>query len=228
MLTIAIPTWKRSAFLRNSLPRYLQLPRVEGIVICDETGEDRTWLRNLIPDERIRWFVNEKRLGAFHNKIRCVEKSQTGMVALIDSDNVIGEDYLSSFFNAHDPSRDDTCYLPTGHKGGLDLSRFCDFSVIDRSNWNDLFDVNDWNFFLNDGNLILPRRMTSVFADDRSEPLGCDAIYILKRLVERGFRLKPVPGMIYTHAVHDGSFWLQTADESMAIWHSTDWRLPPS
>lgn len=228
MLTIAIPTWKRSAFLIRSLPRYLQLPRVDEIVICDETGEDRAWLRNLIPDERIRWFVNEERLGVFRNKIQCVEKCRTDMVALIDSDNVIGEEYLDAFFKHYDPSRDDTCYLPTGHKDGLDMSRFCGFPMIDRGNWNDLFDVEDWNFFLNDGNLVVPRRMTRIFDGDRYEPLGCDALYVLKRLTESGFQLKPVPGMVYEHAVHDGSYWLQCADASKTIWHSTDWRMPPS
>jgi hypothetical protein len=227
-VTIAIPTWKRRGFLMKSLPLYLQLPRVGEIVICDETGEDHAWLRNLIPDERIRWFVNEERLGVFRNKIQCVEKSRTGMVALIDSDNVIGKEYLDAFFEHYDPSRDDTCYLPTGHKDGLDMSQFCDFPVVDRRNWNDLFNVDAWNFFLNDGNLVVPRRIVEAFAGDRTETLGTDAIYTLKRLVESGFRLKPVPGMIYEHAVHDGSYWLQTAEESMKIWNTTDWRIAPS
>lgn len=108
-LTVAIPTMRRWNFLREVLPRLLEIECIEAIVICDETGEDalEIWSSDFYDEKRIHVFVNSERLGIFENKRRCLEYSFTDWVLLMDSDNEWtkeGIEQLQRLFQSYDSS----------------------------------------------------------------------------------------------------------------------------
>ena len=73
------------SFLKNNLTKYLQMDLVDEIVICDENGEDVKKIQRDFPNnDKLRLFVNERKLGAFFNKLRACKQAKNEWIALID------------------------------------------------------------------------------------------------------------------------------------------------
>jgi hypothetical protein len=63
--------------LQENLPKYFENPLFSEIIICDETGEDAEKIAENFSDDRLKVFVNEKRLGGFRNKATTVSKASS-------------------------------------------------------------------------------------------------------------------------------------------------------
>lgn len=114
-VSIAMASYRRAEVLKLFIPRYLNIPIVREIVICDDANSGdavalRLWLPTTdIPpadQARVRIFDSESdvRLGGFRNKVRCLSLAQQDWVSLIDSDNFASPEHywgpLSAFWNA--------------------------------------------------------------------------------------------------------------------------------
>jgi glycosyltransferase involved in cell wall biosynthesis len=239
--TVAIPTMRRwSSFLEKSLPQYLEFDLVSHVVICDETGEDAAAIASspYAKNPKLHVYVNEKRLGAYLNKRKCIEKSPTDWVAVLDSDNIFSEDF---FIVAHDTLVKEKMnpklvmassgiiriHLKAGNEQN-NTDHFTGFRIT-RSNWNSIFQMPYWNFLLNDGNYIVHKSVYKYLSPNYSleQVQAVDAIVAVKQFVEQGCIYYIVPGMKYIHTVHEGSFWLSTDRESTRILNTTDWRINP-
>ena len=234
MLTIAIPTMRRWSFLKDSIPAYLARPEVAEVIVCDETGEDYDALYKAFGDhKKLRLYKNERRLGIYENKKKCLSLANTDWLALLDSDNIFGDDWFEAlaYMDFSDKKR---IFASADFKSvnvkTHDTTRHCQKFrglVLDRSTWNETLTEANWNFLLNDGNWIVPRSVIETLPDVRSETLqAADAIFMARCFVKGGYCIYYVPGLEYTHLVHPGSSWLQTDLQSSRILLSTDWRLP--
>ena len=64
---------RRWVFLEKYIPLYLENPYIDEIVIVDETGEDYAKIVSKYSSEpKIRVYQNDKCLGPFLNKLKCM------------------------------------------------------------------------------------------------------------------------------------------------------------
>ena len=237
MLTVAIPTMRRWAFLEKSLPLYLNHPLIEYVLICDETGEDIDAIQasQWSSHPKLILHKNPERLGIYFNKRKCIEIAPTDWVAVFDSDNFFGTDFFDSLASiwaneGADPTHFYACGTalfvketgtitnPIDGFGGVKLTK---------ETWNDIFSRSKWNYILNDGNWIVPRSVLSYLPTNvRDEDiLATDAIYMARLFVQGGFTYDIRKELSYIHSVHEGSSWIQNGDACMKIWNSTNWKL---
>lgn len=237
-LTVAIPTMRRwKGFLEKSLPTFLENEKVTYVVISDETGEDvkaiqaSKWAKH----PKLRLSVNEKRLGMYANKRRCVELAPTDWVAVLDSDNLFPEDYFEAVFEiwqeeganvktVYAASEIVRVFLKTGESE--ERTRHFSGMRITKGNWNKVLQTQGWNFLLNDGNWVGHRSVLEAWPSIAEENVkATDSIRIVRNLVLHGWTYFIVPGMRYIHTVHDDSEWIKTEADSTRLLATTEWRI---
>lgn len=237
-LTVAIPTMRRwKGFLEKSLPEFLNNDYITYVVVCDETGEDVKAIEasKWASHPKLKLHVNERRLGMYANKRRCVELSPTDWVAVLDSDNIFPDVFFEALF---DTWKDEGANVKTVYaaseiirvflKTGESEERTKHFSGmrIHRGNWNQVLKMRAWNFLLNDGNWVGHKSVLDAWPPIPEDQVrATDSIRIVKGLIENGCVYYIVPGMRYIHTVHDDSEWIKTEAESTRLLATTDWRL---
>ena len=204
------------------------------IIICDETGEDVDEIlkSSFGNNSKLKLHKNKKRLGIYENKRKVLSLASSSWVALFDSDNIFGDDWFAhiSSLTLHPNTIYASADFKTVDIRSGSVSRPCtQFSglTIDASSWNSMFGQRGWNFLLNDGNWLVPRGVIATLpAETKSDTLlAADAIYMLRCFIQGGYSIHYSKGLEYTHLVHDGSSWIQTAAQSDRIFMSTDWRI---
>lgn len=237
-LTVAVPTMRRwKGFLEKSLPTFLESEHISHVVICDETGEDveaiqaSKWAKH----PKLILHKNEKRLGMYANKRRCVEVSPTDWVAVLDSDNIFPEAFFETIFDLWKDEGADTktiyasseivrVFLRTGESE--ERTRHFSGMRINRLTWNEVLRTTAWNFLLNDGNWIAHKNVLTAWPFmAEHEVRATDSLRIVRNFVQHGFTYFIVPGLRYIHTVHDDSEWIKTESESSYLLATTDWRL---
>lgn len=239
-LTVAIPTMRRwEPFLKMFLPTYLNSPQVRHVLISDETGED---IAAILASE---WALHPKlilnqnpvRLGIYHNKRRCIELAPTEWVGVFDSDNFFPPEYFQKLEEIWNKGFNPMHFYACGrgffvNENGGDVTRPLDlFSghVLDRSNWNSIFNLQGWNYLLNDGNWVVNRSVLAHLPTDvlDKDILAADAIYMVHKFVRAGYSFNIVDGLSYIHTVHKGSTWAATSEDSTRIFNDTNWTIEP-
>jgi glycosyltransferase involved in cell wall biosynthesis len=227
-------------FLKNQISVYLEHPKIQCVVICDENGNDISKIMDsdYAMNPKLRLYENDSVLGVYGNKRECLLHCPTDWVAVLDSDNFFDSGFFDSFLAAKE--RDGEKALKTIYSAGqndrldLETGKVTDktkqFSGmnISRLNWNTVIGMPGWNFLLNDGNSIWPRDVVAHFPPLPEERIvGTDSIFFMKRAVESGFTLCVEPTMRYTHTVHSGSHWLQNATVSSRLLGMMDLKIAP-
>lgn len=236
-MTLAIPTMKRfKPFLETYLPKYLQLPHVDEIVIADETGEDidqilqQPWGTH----PKLRLLRNPERYGAYHNKLQLMKQCKTDWIALIDSDNEATPEYftaLHEFWKYVAPSPS-TVYIPGGvetrdineTKTTRQIAHLAGH-LVTRENWNSFRNLHNASYCLNLGNCVFHRTQINDIPSDVQKDVMVDCQVVNKALVEKGRSLQIVPNMKYYHIVHPGSLYLTTMHEQQRYTAETDWTI---
>jgi hypothetical protein len=232
-LSLCIPTKNRWNFLKVNIPKYLENPFIDEIVICDENGDDAKNIREEYKDnEKIKVYINDTILEAFLNKRKVVSLATNEIVCLMDSDNFAPLSYFEAWdkYIQENGIKENTVYFPSrtlpqnNHPGfdHRDAIGSHDFEVF-RSKYNK--HINDFTNFsfrgtLNIGNFIVHKKL---FCDsgpvDSQKDLtdsckALDAHYQSYLLLAKGKAIfSVVPGMEYDHIVHDGSYWTTTCKE---------------
>lgn len=237
-LTVAIPTMRRwKGFLEKSLPMFLNNDSISYVVVCDETGEDTVAIRNSkwASHPKLIVHTNEKRLGMYANKRKCVEMSPTDWVAVLDSDNIFPDVFFEALFEVwkDEGANTKTVYAASEIvrvflKTGESEERTKHFSGmrITKANWNQVLKMKAWNFLLNDGNWVGHTSVLEAWKPIEEDKVkATDSIRIVKGLVEQGWTYSIVPGMRYIHTVHDDSEWIKTEQQSGYLLATTEWRI---
>lgn len=237
-LTVAIPTMRRwKGFLEKSLPTFLTSEYVYKVVVCDETGEDAQAIRasRWSSHPKLIVYENERRLGMYANKRKCVEVSPSDWVAVLDSDNIFPDVFFETLFDTwkDEGANPKTVYAASDIvrvflKTGESEERTSHFSGlrINKGNWNKVLQMKAWNFLLNDGNWVGHKSVLEAWPPLPEEKVrATDSVRIVKGLVEKGWTYFVVPGMRYIHTVHDDSEWIKTERESSYLLATTEWRI---
>jgi hypothetical protein len=228
-LTVAIPTYSRWIFLRTLIPKLLGYSQVTHVIVCDDGGGDAMaiWGEEWGSHEKLKVYINDKRLGIFGNKRRCLELSPTPWVVLLDSDNeytAASFEFLEEFFRSRDPNSR-AIYAAGGMERWEDkkvsrpLEQFVleHDLVIDLENWNQINKHPQSNELLNDGNFLINTAVLEHIPvnvpNDRY--YAADVIAWLDILINNaGWTYKVLKGLSYKHNVHNDSSWLLTSADS--------------
>jgi len=95
-ISIAIPTFFSSLFIDQTIRSIMDFSLVDEIVICDDSENYEEYqnleriVKKLIEKSEIKLNIskNNKNLGGFKNKYKCIEKVSNEYVYQIDSDNI--------------------------------------------------------------------------------------------------------------------------------------------
>ncbi len=236
-ITLAIPTYRRfNPFLKEYIPKYLNLPFVDSIVIADETGEDidaiqkEPWGSN----PKLRYIRNSERLGAYHNKLNLMRQCKTNWIALIDSDNEVCPEYftaLEKWWLTHGANSKEI-YIPAHveskniqeTKTNQPIAHFAGHR-IDRQTWNAFMPLPWAGYCLNLGNCVFHKTAIPDIPETIPKDVMADCQVMNKALVEKGYTLVIVPNMKYYHIIHPGSLYLNTAAQQQEFQRVTDWTI---
>jgi len=221
-ISLCIPTMDRWDFLKVSIPKYLDNPYINEIVICDENGNDVKNINNTFTSDKIRTHINDEVLGAFFNKQKVVSLAKNDIICLMDSDNFAPLSYFESFKGYINTRglKENTIYMPSrtipqpNHRG-FDYRNFINLD-INMKNINHV--VNQNRALVNTGNYIFSKtHFEKAKLTDENVHLGktCLALDVLlqnylffKRCPDT--QMVVVPGMEYDHIVHPGSYYITT------------------
>ena len=223
-LSLCITTMDRWEFLKVSLPKYLDNPYIDEIIICDENGNDKSIIDSIYADnKKIRTFKNDCVLGAFFNKRRVVSLANNEFVCLMDSDNFAPISYFETwekYLNGAQPDIN-TVYSPSkttkqANHPGFDLSELNNL-IINKNNmkycWKNyrstLVACNIGNYIISKTLMIKAEPYDLAMAINSK---SLDVLYQNYLLFTLGdCNLVIIPNMEYDHIVHDGSYYSKTS-----------------
>jgi hypothetical protein len=224
-------------FLSDYLEIYLDMKNrgiIDEIIICDETGEDYEKIVAKYGDAStgpICIYKNEKKLGAFKNKMRVVSHAKSeNFIALIDSDNLVDESYFNTakeFIIENQLRFTDYVVLSpcnTTSDFEFDFSEFADM-CFDYLKIRKYSSFKKLQMLLNNGNYVMTKHVYNglIVLDGNIAQAGPhDVIYkhLLAFQQIPKYRLFIVKNMKYVHAVHIQSFYLQEHQASLPFYYN--------
>lgn len=221
MFSLCIPTANRfDGFLSKTLPKYLNNPYVNEIVITDETGDDVRKIQNTFCNEKLKLVVNRSRLGPFFNKLKAGLLAQNEWVALLDSDNFADTDYFVSAVDyiADNNPKPETILAPCFAKPRFLYTAFQN-KTINRGNVKDLLHRHGWliETFLNTGNFIVNKQLFNISISEPTSLIYQTPVDVLlfNLMVfdQHNADIVCLKGMEYQHAYHADSAYLKTHEQ---------------
>jgi hypothetical protein len=223
-ISLCIATYKRWNFLKENLPKYLENPYIDEIVITDETGEDIEQIKQHFQNPKLKLFVNEKRLHAFLNKRNSALQASNEWICLIDSDNFAPNEYFEAWgkYIQKNGLQLNTIYspsktIPQEKHPGFDYREFINLNISFTKAKN-LYQTTRYGpSLLNTGNFILHKSMYSNYEPIKENiqiTLSCPALECLYQnylfFTKCNAIMVVVEDMQYHHIVHDESLYLTT------------------
>lgn len=229
--SLCIPTMDRyDNFLSVNLPKYIDNPFIDEIVISDENGNDVEKIKKNIKNlDKFNFNINSERKGVFYNKLHCCKLAKNEWIALIDSDNFADINYFNvadKFLNNIYKSKKNIILAPLQKSIYSDLPApkeiYFDFSkytgmCLKRGNFQNIPDFKRSRIIMNTMNYVLNKNLVdNLFLSNEDKKLlskkglSCDSI-LLNTLFFEQFNMEMyiVPNMYYEHIVHKGSNWIQ-------------------
>lgn len=209
MISICIPTFNRTDLLFESFSKVINDDRVSEIVIVDDCSNSHTIIeiQRFIRDSesnKIRLFKNEYNLDCYRNKHEAVSKATNKWVILLDSDNVVDQDYIDCIEGR---STDPKCILqPSFARPHFDFRKYCGMEISMKNVHKYIGDAT-FETMLNACNFFVNREEYLKVWDGSIDPVTSDSIYFALKWLEAGNFIYVTPGLEYEHRVHDGSHY---------------------
>jgi glycosyltransferase involved in cell wall biosynthesis len=230
MITLAIPSYNRSNYVIESFSSVISDERISEILIVDDCSELSIYsdLNNLIDSlkdseffTKIRIIRNEKNLGSFYNKFKCVEESKNDWIILLDSDNSIDVDYINSLDEKRNKN---VIYTPVHaicESPFLNYEKYSNFS-LDRISYKGILNTGEdimWHAILNTGNYFFYKKnyLECIKIEEIiSNSFAADAFYLIYLWMKNieGAKIQVVDNMKYKHRLHNNSHWINNSDSS--------------
>lgn len=238
-ITLAIPFYNTSKYFMDCIKYSLEDDFIEEIVVNDDHSSEEEWenLNNIIKNlntDKIKLFRNEINLGGFKNKYVTVAKCNCEWIYLLDSDNHLTENTLSSIRNIENPDLN-ICYAPKKlivyeKNDSSDQYRYYKevlynfpYEKIGINESKEAFGNNiqyfDW--LLNTGNFVVNRNsylnVIKNFFENYEETYAGDVIAFSYEWMKSGKFYKIVPDMEYFHRLRKDSYWNCYGNDSQKL-----------
>lgn len=227
MVSLAITTYNRSGLNIESFINIINNDFIDEIVIVDDCSTPFLYdnffrIIRQLNHAKIRVRRNNINLGPFRNKIKAVSLCKQPWVIILDSDNIIDNDYIETLKKVD--LNEDTLYCPEflrDVKSGEPLWKYSEFAgiEIDRNNVGNYIEdvnfetsLNTCNNFFNRGRWLEALQLRE---DSMPEPHGADSTYISYLWLLSGGKIQIVPNLGYRHRVHSDSWYLSHIEEGI-------------
>lgn len=213
-LTLAITTYNRFQYLRESFEQVISHPRITEIILMDDCSDIHVFkqievLKELSP--KIKVYRQAKNRGMSRNKADAIGFAENDWVIIFDSDNIIGMDYIDAI------PRDliiQVIFHPDAAMPHFDFRKYRGGGyLIDKI--KNLIKEPLFNTMLNACNYVVNRDEYLRIYQENTEHKASDTIWMAYLWLKAGNGFYVVPGMEYEHRVHDKSGFLQDAAYNM-------------
>jgi len=219
MLSLAVTTYNRYEMTEQSFAQVINDPRIDDIVILDDASTDGSYeqlKKDFDNHPKVKVIRQAQNRGMSLNKRDAIALSKNDWVIILDSDNVIGSDYLDALESQwqFDLQLNKNCiYCPSFAKPQFDYRKFQGHKFgaarpIPIKN-------DSFNCLMNTCNYVVNRNEYLRIYEHDSEMKGTDTVWFNYLWLKAGNSFYVVPGMEYFHRVHDASGFLQDANYNM-------------
>jgi len=218
MISLAITSYNRSDSVIESFIQVLDNPTINEIIIVDDYSDTKEFIKlwnlvNNLGSDKIKLYRNEVNLRPFKNKYTAVKYCVNDWVILLDSDNIIDNEYIE-IVETMDKDEGvlfipETLYREGKKSVGWCYSEFTGL-IISKDNVKKYIDRPFFEALLNTGNHFFNRaRYMQVVEKTEEDPeLSVnDAIYFSFLWLVNKNRIKVVPGLYYIHQATKDSWW---------------------
>jgi glycosyltransferase involved in cell wall biosynthesis len=223
-ISIAIPTFNRHEMTLEAFANVLDDERVGEVVINDDASEISSFdaLKASVSSmPKVKLFRNAINQGGYKNKMQSISLCSSQYCVILDSDNIIGKDYLDAVYKEEWDAK--LILAPSFAKPALDYRQFSNL-IVTKENVNQHYDAPKFSFMLNTFNLFINRNecnaVHSKNFDGTVDPVASDAIYFNYFWLLEGNKIKVVANMEYEHRLHAGSYWLNNQDQSTRFYET--------
>ena len=221
--SLVITTYNRyDTYLKINIPKYLQNPYINEIIISDDCSDDYEKLITNFNDAKLKIIKQSKNLGALRNKITACTYATSEWICLMDSDNFADIDYfeaLLTYWVTHEKSNI-MIYSPSKALPSFDIS-----DIINKIyTKNDFHTINAW--LINLGNHVFNKDILQYILpilDTNINPYALDVKYMIYNWLKNDIKITVVKDMHYSHSLHNDSLWCQHSGNSEEFDRSFDW-----
>lgn len=225
-ISLCITTMDRfDNFLDKYLDVYLEYLHsgiIQELIICDENGQDYEKILNKYNhgnlDGPIKLYKNDHILGVFFNKLKVSSYATDGhFIALIDSDNFVGDDYfyqIRRFIKKNNISIHDAVVLaPTASYPNYEYIKYNNY-CFDKYNVSSYIDDITFQVFMNTANYVYTKCINdklTILPEELKEMDIYDTVYKHLLCFQQipNYKIYAVENLQYHHAVHDDSYYMK-------------------
>jgi len=224
MISLAITTGERTEMTVESFKRVLGNDYIDDIVIVDDCSNMDVFLVleqmiKTLDNGKVRLIRNSANLKPYRNKYLSVKYAKNDWVILLDSDNIIDNDYVDIAEAL--VKQKDTIYCPSlllSNESRHVLLNYGEYSGVSIDKETVKRGLGTWRFetIFNTSNYLLPRQEylriweTIEIDEELSKADTCYFSYCWLLACNKMFI---VPGMTYIHRVHPYSWYLNNAND---------------
>jgi len=224
MISIGIPNFNRTDFVIESFIQVINNENIDDIVIVDDCSSYEKFLElskliNILDNSKIKLYRNDVNLKPLLNKYETVKKCKNDWVILLDSDNIINNDYIDLILKLE--KEDNILYCPetlitiNNNGKGWCYNEFNNI-IIDKTNAKNYIDVLNFETLLNTGNYFFNRKKYEETIENNTKDTQlsiADAIYFSYLWLLSENKIIVVPELKYTHRIHNGSYYINNSIE---------------
>lgn len=207
-MTVAFTSYNRTQLLFEAVAPFLNDDRVNEIVICDDCSREDIYAEIVAKyndTEKVKIFRNDATKDCYYNKRQAVKHVTSEWVALLDSDNVFGKDFIDAIFSQK-PWNQSWAYAPEFARPHFNFTDLRGVS-ISRNNISSCLPVGSCSTMLNAMNYFVNRDEYLRVWDKSVDPVTSDSLFQNYNWLKAGNTIYVTPGLQYDHRVHDGSHY---------------------
>lgn len=219
-ISICIPSYNRVEMTLESFSKVYDDERISEIVIVDDASDWGifTELKNEVEKyPKVKLYRNLTNQDCFRNKMTSVAYATNDWCVLLDSDNVIGIDYLDKIF-AIEKWDSETIYTPDFAEPNFNFTAFSGMAFI-KENIAEFIDKPMFETMLNAANYFINKSEWLRVWDGSVDPVTSDSIYTVYNWLLAGNVIEVVDGLRYSHRVHSGSHYQNNKDRTPQGFH---------
>lgn len=219
-MTVAFTNYNRSDLLFEAVEPFIADERVREIVISDDCSNENIFAEvkaKYSLTSKVQIFRNEYTKDCYYNKRQAIKHSTSDWVALLDSDNIFGTDFIDVLFSQK-PWNNSWAYAPEFARPHFNFTALSG-TAISRNNIASVLPNGNCATMLNAMNYFVNRDEYLRIWDKSTDPVTSDSLFQNYNWLKGGNTIYVTPGLQYNHRVHEGSHYKQNVRRTPQGFH---------
>lgn len=209
MISLCLTNYNRYDMLLEAIQGVISDERITEIVISDDCSDEIIYDKLKIlayAYPKIKLHRNYKRMGMSLNKATAVALASNEYCILLDSDNIIGKDYIDEVYKKSWFA--DVIYCPELAKPTFIYTDYTQ-KILDKDSVKPFLKDVMFGCLLNTCNYFFHRDTYLDVYEYDPDLMASDTIYFNYLWLRSGRKMVVVPNLSYFHRMHTGSGWQQ-------------------